>query len=649
MLQNHSGYDISSATQLDLLATKARAAEAVYDWDAAKGYWSSARDVAPGDRDAVLGYATALLRLKRIVEAEAVFATAPEEFNDNLEFAITRAQCTQEIGDIDKALVRWDNVRTRFVTHPYAHAAVASLYLVRGDYDAAEAVINPALTQFPFDVSVLASAVQIAVIRRDWPTATERLFTLRTTYPDHPLTSTTANVMQEAIANGIANATNETLRATALAAESRGDWEAAQTSWEQLYLRNKEVRENILGLGRSAREAGDITRAATIFDEAIVAYPDDPEIWANHAQVAVKAGELQKAADQWRIVLARFPDTPGFVNLAADALHNAGATLEAEAMIEAALEKDPQWEHHYISKAYFAQRAERWRDAIELWNNVIRLRPDVPVYAQLRGRALWNARLHQNESGTAADIETTENHQTPSQEDDPARLKRLMMKFESLGDNCEFGLVQRHFGAEPLGLFRFAGLRPETQVDLIQEKFERLGDPAHSFVKETPDDYVIEDDRGLYEMHTFLRRNDIEPEKLRVQQIKRIDFLKRKIIEDLQTGEKIFVCKDSKFPITDELLSKMSSAIAAYGPGLLLGVRVADAQNPRGSLVRLADRIVIGHIGVMWGNNDGAESDFESWQSILEAADRYNEYGSVPQPTKGIDKNDVDRDRVLTQ
>ncbi len=637
MRQNHNGYDMTLAARLDQLATKARAAEAVYDWEAAKGFWSTARDIAPGDRDACLGFATALLRLKRTAEAEAVFATAPEEFNENLEFAITRAQCAQECGDNDTALARWDNVRTRFETHPYAHAAVASLYLAKGDYDAAEAVINPALTQFPFDVSVLASAVHIAVMRSDWPTASERLFALRTTYPDHPFTSTTANDMQEAIASGIASATNDTLRESALAAESRGDWEVAQISWEQLYLRNKVARENILGLGRSAREAGDATRAATILDEGIAAYPDDPEIWANHAQVAVKAGDLQKAADQWRIVLARFPDTPGFVNLAADALHNAGATHEAEAMIETALEKEPQWEHHYISKAYFAQRAERWSDALELWDTVIRLRPDVPVYAQLRGRALWNARLHENESGASADIETTDNHQIPAQEDDPARLKRLMMKFESLGDNCEFGLVQRHFGAEPLGLFRFAGLRPETQVDLIQEKFERLGDPAHSFVKETPDDYVIEDDRGLYEMHTFLRRNDIEPDKLRVQQIKRIDFLKRKIIEDLEAGEKIFVCKDSKFPITDELLSKISNAMAAYGPGLLLGIRVADAQNPRGSLVRLADRIVIGHIGVMWGNNDGAESDFESWQSILEAADRYNQLGSAALSTKGTE------------
>jgi hypothetical protein len=33
----------------------------------------------------------------------------------------------------------------------------------------------------------------------------------------------------------------------------------------------------------------------------------------------------------------------------------------------------------------------------------------------------------------------------------------LVLQFESLGDSCELGLVQRMVGVEPLGMFRFAG------------------------------------------------------------------------------------------------------------------------------------------------------------------------------------------------
>jgi hypothetical protein len=36
--------------------------------------------------------------------------------------------------------------------------------------------------------------------------------------------------------------------------------------------------------------------------------------------------------------------------------------------------------------------------------------------------------------------------------------------FENLGGNCEFGLVQRHFGAEPLSLLRWTATPPEASL-----------------------------------------------------------------------------------------------------------------------------------------------------------------------------------------
>jgi hypothetical protein len=38
----------------------------------------------------------------------------------------------------------------------------------------------------------------------------------------------------------------------------------------------------------------------------------------------------------------------------------------------------------------------------------------------------------------------------------PLPPAQLMLRFEALGQNCEFGVVQRHYGAEPLGLLRFS-------------------------------------------------------------------------------------------------------------------------------------------------------------------------------------------------
>lgn len=51
----------------------------------------------------------------------------------------------------------------------------------------------------------------------------------------------------------------------------------------------------------------------------------------------------------------------------------------------------------------------------------------------------------------------------------------ILGQFESLGDNCEFGLVQRIGGIEPLGLLRFAGFHipVEYRLNRLLDALER--------------------------------------------------------------------------------------------------------------------------------------------------------------------------------
>src|SRR6185312_11010618 len=51
----------------------------------------------------------------------------------------------------------------------------------------------------------------------------------------------------------------------------------------------------------------------------------------------------------------------------------------------------------------------------------------------------------------------------------------LVMRFESLGDNCELGLVQRRCGKEPLGLLRFANIMLPSLLRGVSTGFDRLG------------------------------------------------------------------------------------------------------------------------------------------------------------------------------
>ena len=77
----------------------------------------------------------------------------------------------------------------------------------------------------------------------------------------------------------------------------------------------------------------------------------------------------------------------------------------------------------------------------------------------------------------------------------------LTMRFESLGSNCEFGLVQRNFGAEPLSLLRWSNLTPTSLCAMLETRFDDVGNPENSFVQIHGDEYLTGDSR-YFSMHS---------------------------------------------------------------------------------------------------------------------------------------------------
>jgi hypothetical protein len=62
-------------------------------------------------------------------------------------------------------------------------------------------------------------------------------------------------------------------------------------------------------------------------------------------------------------------------------------------------------------------------------------------------------------------------------------VAELMLKFESLGQNCEFGFVQRSCHAEPNDLLRFASAPLPSLLAALQASFNGMGDPESLQVK----------------------------------------------------------------------------------------------------------------------------------------------------------------------
>jgi hypothetical protein len=178
--------------------------------------------------------------------------------------------------------------------------------------------------------------------------------------------------------------------------------------------------------------------------------------------------------------------------------------------------------------------------------------------------------------------------------------RRLLEQFHSLGSNCEFGFVQKRFHADPLDLFRFAGISTSNLADALNEKLEKLAQPDHykvefdgSFENCQPQLVSIVDAYGLC-IHGGALPARTGFETVKTMQLKRLNLLARKLFEDLSEAQRIFVHKSETATRSD--IARLHDAIRRYGPNELLWVTVAEQDKPPGTVERLEPGLIRGYI-----------------------------------------------------
>ena len=197
-------------------------------------------------------------------------------------------------------------------------------------------------------------------------------------------------------------------------------------------------------------------------------------------------------------------------------------------------------------------------------------------------------------------------------------LAELATQFESIGDNCEFGLVQRRCDAEPLGLLRFSGSFSNQIVRGIEQGFEGIGEAADLTPKlegEGKREFMIHEQKYGLTYHTFVYEGERTPELLRQQESTRLKFLRRKFVEDLEAGEKIFVFKRSS-PVPEAEILPLFLALTMNGPNTLLWIVPEEPGHPSGTVEVLMNGLLKGYIDRFAPGENAHDFSFDSWMRL---------------------------------
>ena len=202
-------------------------------------------------------------------------------------------------------------------------------------------------------------------------------------------------------------------------------------------------------------------------------------------------------------------------------------------------------------------------------------------------------------------------------------LPDLLICFESLGENCEFGLVQRHCGAEPVGLLRFASAPLSKLLPALETRFRGVDDPSGVRVELSANgrEYMVDDGQFGLHYHAWVLAGEMPPEDIRQREIKQLPLLVRKLIDDLTTGQKIFVYHGMK-PLSEAEVLSLAAALRTYGGGTLLWIELADSQHPPGSVDWVADNVLKGRLDRFAPEEDAHDLSLSCWIAICREAYR---------------------------
>jgi hypothetical protein len=601
--------------------------------EAAARFMTLCRRFPAQSEAAVLGL-RALRRLGRLEEAAKFADYCTQALTDNVPVLLESAAVAEARRDLEGVRLLCGEVRKREPQHPESYIMEARALRAAADWNAAERVINIASALKVHHPALRVEECLIAEGRQDLAAMAQLASGLREDYPE--------------ISEGYEMGLRSELAA--------GRWQAAEALFAAVpasltgdpgLLRigcnlAMHLQDPALALARCTRavegfpESGEFhgimtvalrdaarhNEAEAFAEKHIHRFPDEPRLAIEYARAAEIRRDLESALVRWKHVLSTFPHmTEGYLH-AAGVLMALGRFDDSETIAQAGHARFPGDPMMAVLLGNCASRRRDWPEALRRWKAAAQRFPGVPELAAGLADAQLKLALER-----ADGIEVLSNTTVPPTGN---AVRDLVMNFESLGSNCEFGIVQRLAGAEPLGLLRWGNIGVDQVRRMLETRCAGVGEAETTQLTLADDgEYQLSDPR-YFSLHTLIYRGQTAEDKLYVRMQRRLQYLSKKLMDDLAAGDKVFVYRQHHEPIPEAEMSGLFKAIRNYGPGRLLCVHKPSNSDHDNTVECLRPGLFVACMSAMTDNPVAASDRFDLWIALLKQVAAAADSGKSP-------------------
>ena len=408
----------------------------------------------------------------------------------------------------------------------------------------------------------------------------------------------------------------------ALVAEVDERFAEAAARWREVCALRPERAAPWRGLAYALRMLNDVDGATAAVTRAAALRPDDWPILLETARVHDRAERHAEAVAIWARLASRRGADPIHRQGYADCLVRLDRLDEASHVISTGLLTHPDHRGLTASKGLLAMRRQDWDEAFALWSAYAAAYPHDEIGQVYLSRVTSVRQLATAEAlGQPPQMLAPVNVERVEDED----VRALMLRFEAIGTDCEFGTLQRRYGAEPLGLLRWNDVTFPTLAAALEARFAGMGDPETTeLVAGSIGELYVRDRRWDLGMHTFLFTREVSQDTLLPKMCRRVAYLRDKFIADLEAAEKVLLFKSVDLAFED--LSRLHALLRGYGPVRLVHVRLATSAGTgpwpaggAGTVTQVAPDLYVGYVTLM-GNLYAIPAD--EWVAICrEVAD----------------------------